>query len=144
MTGWQQNSLSTDWSKDKSIKMALYQKSSIMNAQKNVRYWKLYFCVLVRLGGYEKYKYVLALAITSKKISCSKIIKYIWKLYKKLRLPFGVQGVPYSSPTRSVFISYNTGCSLNIVLQRWCSACLVCVHTPTRRENRERPESGIF
>ena len=52
-----------------------------------------------------------------------------------------------------------TGCSLNIVfflkillffwplpvlLQRWCSTCLVCVHTLTPRENRERPESGIF
>ena len=51
-----------------------------------------------------------------------------------------------------------TGCSLNIVffslkcvfltlrvlLQRWFSTCLVCVHTLTPRENRESPESGIF
>ena len=44
----------------------------------------------------------------------------------------------------------NTGCSLNIVffpsflpvlLQRWCSTCLVCVHTLTPRE---RQEFGIF
>ena len=54
--------------------------------------------------------------------------------------------------------SASTGCSLNIVfflkifwlfwtlpvlLQRWCSTCLVCVHTLTPRENRERPEMGI-
>ena len=52
-----------------------------------------------------------------------------------------------------------TGCLSNIVfflkmlwffwtlqglLQRWCSTCLVCVHTLTPRENREREESGIF
>ena len=53
-----------------------------------------------------------------------------------------------------------TGCSLNIcfflkmlwffwtqpvLLQRWFSTCLVCVqHTLTPKENRERPESGIF
>ena len=53
-----------------------------------------------------------------------------------------------------------TGCSLNIVfflkilwffwtlpvlLQRcWYSTCLVCVHTLTPKENRERQKSGIF
>ena len=50
-------------------------------------------------------------------------------------------------------IFLHTGCSLNIVfflkivwifwtlsvlLQRWCSTCLVCVHTLTSRENRVR------
>ena len=59
---------------------------------------------------------------------------------------------------RHILPSY-TGCSLNIVfflkmlwffwtlpvlLQRWCSTCLVCAHTLTLRENRERSESGIF
>ena len=32
--------------------------------------------------------------------------------------------------------------TLPVLLQRWCSTCLVGVHT--QRENRERPESGIF
>ena len=30
------------------------------------------------------------------------------------------------------------------LLQRWFSTCLVCSHTLTPRENRERPESRIF
>ena len=30
------------------------------------------------------------------------------------------------------------------LLQPWCSTCLVCVHTLTPSENRERQESGIF
>ena len=34
--------------------------------------------------------------------------------------------------------------TLPVLLQRWCSSCLVCVHTLTLRANRERPESGIF
>ena len=34
--------------------------------------------------------------------------------------------------------------TLPVLLQRWCSTCLMCVHTLTQRENRERPESGIF
>ena len=34
--------------------------------------------------------------------------------------------------------------TLPVLLQRWCSTCLVCVHTLTPRENREGPESGIF
>ena len=34
--------------------------------------------------------------------------------------------------------------TLPVLLQRWCSTCLVCVHTLTQRENREGPESGIF
>ena len=34
--------------------------------------------------------------------------------------------------------------TLPVLLQRWFSTCLVCVHTLTPRENRERPESGIF
>ena len=34
--------------------------------------------------------------------------------------------------------------TLPVLLQRWCSTCLVCVHTLPQRENRERPESGIF
>ena len=39
---------------------------------------------------------------------------------------------------------FNTGCSLNIVfflpvlLQRWCSTCLVCVHTLTLREKQRK------
>ena len=34
--------------------------------------------------------------------------------------------------------------TLPVLMQRWFSTCLVCVHTLTPRENRERPESGIF
>ena len=34
--------------------------------------------------------------------------------------------------------------TLPVLLQRWFSTCLVCVHTLTPKENRERPESGIF
>ena len=34
--------------------------------------------------------------------------------------------------------------TLPVLLQRWCSTCLVSVHTLTPRENRERPESRIF
>ena len=56
-------------------------------------------------------------------------------------------------------VSINTGCSLKIMfflkilwffwtlpvlLHRWFSTCLVCVHTLTPRENRERPESKII
>ena len=32
--------------------------------------------------------------------------------------------------------------TLPLLLQRWCSTCLLCVHTLTPRENRERSESG--
>ena len=54
---------------------------------------------------------------------------------------------------QTAFRKANTGCSLNIVfflkifwifwtlsvlLQRWCSTCLACVHTLTSRENRVR------
>ena len=42
-----------------------------------------------------------------------------------------------------VFIKYYVF-PLPVLLQRWCSTCLVCVQTLTRRENRERPEFGIF
>ena len=57
-------------------------------------------------------------------------------------------------PVSCLFLySLGTGCSLNIVyflkifwifwtlpvlLQRWCSSCLACVHTLTSRENRVR------
>ena len=34
--------------------------------------------------------------------------------------------------------------TLRVLLQRWCSTCLVLVNTPTPRENRERQESRIF
>ena len=34
--------------------------------------------------------------------------------------------------------------TLSVLLQRWFSTCLVCVHKLSSRENRERPESGIF
>ena len=34
--------------------------------------------------------------------------------------------------------------NFSVLLQRWLSTCLVCVHTLTPRENRERPKSGIF
>ena len=34
--------------------------------------------------------------------------------------------------------------TLPVLLQRWVSTCLLCVHTLTLRENRERPESRIF
>ena len=34
--------------------------------------------------------------------------------------------------------------TLPVLLHRWFSICLLCVHTLTQRENRERPESGIF
>ena len=34
--------------------------------------------------------------------------------------------------------------TLPVLLQRWCYTCPVCVHTLTLRENRERPESGIY
>ena len=34
--------------------------------------------------------------------------------------------------------------TLPVLLQRWCSTCLVCVHTLTPRENRLRQESGIY
>ena len=34
--------------------------------------------------------------------------------------------------------------TLPVLLQRWWSTCLVCVHIMTPRENRERPESKIF
>ena len=52
-------------------------------------------------------------------------------------------------------VSLSTGCSLNIkmlwffltlpvLIQRWCSTCLVCVLTLTPRQNSERQESWIF
>ena len=62
------------------------------------------------------------------------------------------------APATPLF-SRATGCSLNIVfflkilwffwtlpvlLQRWWSTCLVCVHTLTPRENRDLPESRIL
>ena len=34
--------------------------------------------------------------------------------------------------------------TLSVLLERWCSTCLVCVHTLTPRENRERQEFGIY
>ena len=34
--------------------------------------------------------------------------------------------------------------TLPVLLQRWFSTCLVCVHSLTTRENRERPESEIW
>ena len=34
--------------------------------------------------------------------------------------------------------------TLPVLLQCWCFSLLVCVQTLTPRENRERPESGIF
>ena len=34
--------------------------------------------------------------------------------------------------------------TLPVLLQRLCFTCLLCVHTLTPSENRERPESGIF
>ena len=40
------------------------------------------------------------------------------------------------------FVLYSR--TLPVLLQRWCSTCLVCVHTLTPREDRERPKSGIF
>ena len=34
--------------------------------------------------------------------------------------------------------------TLPVLLQRWFSTCLVCVHTLTPRKHIERPESGTF
>ena len=56
-----------------------------------------------------------------------------------------VEGLDQKKKFREM-TSLNTGCTLNIVfflkicvlLQRWCSTCLVCVHTLTPRENRVR------
>ena len=82
-----------------------------------------------------------------------------WRGYTGI-IPWMVFPHSMGNVIEGCFILLCTGCSLNIVffflkvlwffstlrvlLQRWFSTCLVCVHTRTPRENRERPESGIF